>query len=96
MSSGTMSHGQSMQLPGPGPWRRAGARGVTAERLAAGRDRRAARKALASVPALRTESPTFCNWLAEPGAKPKAVPRRAKGQTLTTAMEDGITGAGHA
>ena len=54
--------------------------GVTAERV---------RKALASVPALRPESPTFWNWLAEPGAKPKAVPRRAKGQTLTTTMEDG-------
>ena len=54
--------------------------GVTAERV---------REALASVPALRPESPTFWNWLAEPGAKPKAVPRRAKGQTLTTTMEDG-------
>ena len=54
--------------------------GVTAERV---------RKALAAVPALRPESPTFWNWLAEPGAKPKAVPRRAKGQTLTTTMEDG-------
>ena len=54
--------------------------GVTAERV---------RKALAAVPALRPEGPTFWNWLAEPGAKPKAVPRRAKGQTLTTTMEDG-------
>ncbi len=54
--------------------------GVTAERV---------REALASVPALRPESPTFWNWLAEPRAKPKAVPRRAKGQTLTTTMEDG-------
>jgi hypothetical protein len=54
--------------------------GVTAERV---------REALASVPALRPEGPAFWNWLAEPGAKPKAVPRRAKGQTLTTTMEDG-------
>ncbi len=54
--------------------------GVTAERV---------REALASVPALRPEGPAFWNWLAEPGAKPKAVPRRAKGQVLTTTMEDG-------
>ena len=54
--------------------------GVTAERV---------REALAAVPALRPEGPTFWNWLAEPGAKPNAVPRRAKGQTLTTTMEDG-------
>src|SRR3712207_4102666 len=50
--------------------------GVTAERV---------RKALASLPARRTESPNFWNRLAEPGAKPKAVPRRAKGQTLPSA-----------
>jgi len=54
--------------------------GATAERV---------REALASVPALRPEGPAFWNWLAEPGAKPKAVPRRAKGQVLTTTMEDG-------
>ena len=54
--------------------------GVTAERV---------RRALASVPALRLEGPTFWNWLAEPGAEPKAVPRRAKGQILTTTMDDG-------
>ena len=54
--------------------------GVTAERV---------RDALASVPALRSVSPTFWSWLAEPRAKPKAVPRRAKGQILTTTMEDG-------
>src|SRR5918994_7088941 len=54
--------------------------GVTAERV---------RRALASVPALRPEGPTFWNWLAEPGAEPKAVPRRAKGQILATTMEDG-------
>ena len=54
--------------------------GVAAERV---------RKALAAVPALRTESPTFWNWLAEPGAKSKAVPRRATGQTFITTMEDG-------
>ena len=54
--------------------------GVTAERV---------REALASVPALRPEGPAFWNWLAEPGVKPKAVPRRAKGQILTTTMEDG-------
>ena len=54
--------------------------GVTAERV---------REALASVPALRPEGPAFWNWLAAPGAKPKAVPRRAKAQTVTTTMEDG-------
>ena len=54
--------------------------GVTAERI---------REALASVPALRSQGRTFWNWLAEPGAKPKAVPRRAKAQTLTTTMDDG-------
>ena len=54
--------------------------GVTAERV---------RKALASAPALRPASPPFWNWLAEPEARPKAVPRRAKGRTLTTTMEDG-------
>ncbi|HYI81675.1 MAG TPA: hypothetical protein VEX11_00520, partial [Acetobacteraceae bacterium] len=54
--------------------------GVTAERV---------RKALATVAALRTESPTFWNWLAEPDARPKAVPRRAKAQILTTTMDDG-------
>ncbi len=54
--------------------------GVTAERV---------RKALASVSALRPEGPAFWNWLAEPGAKPRTVPRRAKGQTLTTTMDDG-------
>jgi hypothetical protein len=47
------------------------------------------RKALASIPGLQQENPSFWNWLAEPGAKPKAVPRRAKGQTLITTMEDG-------
>src|SRR4029450_7213403 len=54
--------------------------GVTAERV---------RKALASVPALRTESPTFWNWLAEPSAKARAGPGGAKGEILTTTMEDG-------
>ena len=54
--------------------------GVTADRV---------RKALASVPALRPEGPAFWNWLAGPGAKPRTVPRRAKGRTLTTTMEDG-------
>jgi hypothetical protein len=47
------------------------------------------RKALASIPGLQQENPSFWNWLAEPGTKPKAVPRRAKGQTLITTMEDG-------
>ncbi len=54
--------------------------GVTAERV---------REALASVPALRPESPAFWNWLAGPGAKPKVMPRRAKGQTLIATMDDG-------
>jgi hypothetical protein len=47
------------------------------------------RKALASISGLQQENPSFWNWLAEPGTKPKAVPRRAKGQTLITTMEDG-------
>jgi hypothetical protein len=47
------------------------------------------RKALASSPALRQENPGFWNWLAEPGAKPQTVPRRAKGQTFITTMDDG-------
>lgn len=47
------------------------------------------RQALATIPALRQENAGFWNWLAEPGAKPQAVPRRAKGQTFITTMEDG-------
>lgn len=47
------------------------------------------RKALAAIPGLQQENPTFWNWLAEPGTKPQVVPRRAKGQTLITTMGDG-------
>lgn len=47
------------------------------------------RKALASIPGLRQENPSFWNWLAEPGTKPKTIPRRAKDQTLITTMEEG-------
>jgi hypothetical protein len=47
------------------------------------------RQALATVPALRREAPGFWNWLAEPGTKPQTVPRRGKGQTFITTMEDG-------
>ncbi len=54
--------------------------GVTAPRL---------RAALAIIPALRQENAGFWNWLAEPGAKPQTVPRRATGQTFITTMEDG-------
>jgi hypothetical protein len=47
------------------------------------------RKVLATIPALQQENPSFWNWLAEPGTKPKSVPRRAKGQTFITTMKDG-------
>jgi hypothetical protein len=56
------------------------AQGATAQKL---------RQALAAVPALRQENAGFWNWLAEPGTQPRAVPRRPKGQTLITTMEDG-------
>ena len=54
--------------------------GVTAPKL---------RAALAAIPSLRAENASFWNWLAEPGTKPKTVPRDAGGQTLISTMEDG-------
>jgi len=54
--------------------------GVTAPRL---------RAALATIAALRQENAGFWNWLAAPGAKRQAVPRRATGLTFITTMEDG-------
>jgi hypothetical protein len=48
------------------------------------------RQALATVPVLRQAAPGFWNWLAEPGTKPQAGPRRGKkGQTFITTMDDG-------
>jgi hypothetical protein len=48
------------------------------------------RQALATVPALRQAAPGFWNWLAEPGTKPaQPVPRRGRGQTFITTMDDG-------
>jgi hypothetical protein len=47
------------------------------------------RQALATVPVLRQAAPGFWNWLAEPGTKPQAVPRRGRGQTFITTMDDG-------
>lgn len=47
------------------------------------------RQALARVAALRPENNHFWNWLAEPGAKPKTVPRRANTQSFITTMDDG-------
>ena len=47
------------------------------------------RQALATIPALRQEDPGFWNWLDEPGAKPRSVPRRGKAQTFFSTMEDG-------
>ncbi|WP_372619224.1 hypothetical protein [Falsiroseomonas sp.] len=47
------------------------------------------RQALAAIPALRQENASFWNWLAAPGVKPQTVPRRPKGQTFITTMEDG-------
>jgi hypothetical protein len=54
--------------------------GVTAAQL---------RAALGRVAALRAENDRFWNWLAEPGAKPKAPPRRANTQSFITTMDDG-------
>lgn len=54
--------------------------GVTAEQV---------RQALAGVAALRPENDHFWNWLAEPGARPKSVPRRANTQSFITTMDDG-------
>ncbi len=48
-----------------------------------------ARRALAGVPALRQENAGFWNWLAEPGTKPKSVPRRSGAQTFISTMDDG-------
>ena len=47
------------------------------------------RQALATVPVLRQAAPGFWNWLAEPGTKPQTVPRRGRGQTFITTMDDG-------
>jgi hypothetical protein len=47
------------------------------------------RKALAAIPALRQENPSFWNWLDEAGMKPKTAPRRGKAQTFFSTMEDG-------
>jgi hypothetical protein len=47
------------------------------------------REALAAIPALRQENLGFWNWLDEPGAKPKTVPRQRKAQTFFSTMEDG-------
>lgn len=47
------------------------------------------RRALAGVPALRQENAGFWNWLAEPGTKPKSVPRRPGAQTFISTMDDG-------
>jgi hypothetical protein len=47
------------------------------------------RQALATVAVLRQAAPGFWNWLAEPGTKPQTVPRRGKGQTVITTMDDG-------
>ncbi|WP_337877140.1 hypothetical protein [Elioraea sp.] len=47
------------------------------------------RQALAGVAALRPENDSFWNWLAEPGTKPKTVPRRANTQSFITTMDDG-------
>jgi hypothetical protein len=47
------------------------------------------RAALGRVAALRAENDHFWNWLAEPGAKPKAPPRRANTQSFITTMDDG-------
>lgn len=48
------------------------------------------REALAGVVALRPENDHFWNWLAEPGARPKTVPRRANTQSFITTMDDGV------
>jgi hypothetical protein len=47
------------------------------------------REALAGVVALRPENDHFWNWLAEPGAKPKTLSRRANTQSFITTMDDG-------
>ncbi|WP_270933824.1 hypothetical protein [Falsiroseomonas oryzae] len=47
------------------------------------------RQALGMVPSLRQENAGFWNWLAEPGAKPKVVPRRRASQSFVTMMDDG-------
>ena len=54
--------------------------GATAEQVRLG---------LAGVPALRQEDAGFWNWLAEPGTKPKSVPRRPRAQSLISTMDDG-------
>ena len=47
------------------------------------------RGALATVPSLRQENAGFWNWLAAPGTKAPAVPRRPAGQSFISTMEDG-------
>jgi hypothetical protein len=47
------------------------------------------RDALAAVPSLRQENAGFWNWLAAPGTKAQAVPRRPAGQSFISTMEDG-------
>jgi hypothetical protein len=47
------------------------------------------RDALVTVPSLRQENAGFWNWLATPGTKAKAVPRRPAAESFITTMEDG-------